>query len=39
MSHLSLEIFFDVDSKSIIVNLSRFDRKFEEVGWDGNGMR
>ena len=27
MSHLSFEIFFDVDSKSIIVNLVRFDRK------------
>ena len=29
MSHLSFEIFFlCVDSKSIIVNLVRFDRKF-----------
>ena len=28
MSHLSFKIFFDVDSKSTIVNLVRFDRKF-----------
>ena len=26
--NLSFKIFFDVDSKSIIVNLVRFDRKF-----------
>ena len=28
ISHLSFKIFFDVHSKSIIVNLVRFDRKF-----------
>ena len=28
MSHLTLKYFFDVDSKSIIINLVRFGRKF-----------